>query len=77
MEYGECIVYRSLKAAYFYWQKYTHMWKFKHEIKSINYKGGEIILYRIGIDVGGTGIKAGIVDYNGNIIGKGECRTNI
>lgn len=33
-------------------------------------------MYRIGIDVGGTGIKAGIVNYNGNIIGKGECRTN-
>lgn len=34
-------------------------------------------MYRIGIDVGGTGIKVGIVDYNGNIIGKGECRSNI
>ena len=34
-------------------------------------------MYRIGVDVGGTGIKAGIVDYSGNIIGKGQCRTNI
>ena len=30
----------------------------------------------IGIDVGGTGIKAGIVDENGVILHKDSCPTN-
>ena len=36
----------------------------------------EIMLY-IGIDVGGTGIKAGIVDESGNILVKDSCPTGV
>ena len=31
----------------------------------------------IGIDLGGTGIKAGVVDENGNILAKGSCPTGV
>lgn len=34
-------------------------------------------MYFIGVDIGGTGIQAGVVDENGRIIFKGECRTDI
>ena len=33
-------------------------------------------MYRIGVDIGGTGIKAGLVNLEGKIIGKKECMTN-
>ena len=32
-------------------------------------------MYTIGIDLGGTGIQAGVVDENNNIIGRGERPT--
>ena len=34
-------------------------------------------MYSIGVDIGGTGIQAGIVDNNGKIIYKDECKTDI
>ncbi len=34
-------------------------------------------MYAIGIDLGGTGIKAGVVDEKGNIIAKVKCPTNV
>lgn len=34
-------------------------------------------MYYIGVDVGGTGIKAGIVDENGQVLYKEECKTNV
>ena len=33
-------------------------------------------MYRIGVDIGGTGIQAGLVDMNGKIIGQKECHTH-
>lgn len=33
-------------------------------------------MYRIGVDIGGTGIQAGIVNAQGEIIGQKECLTN-
>ena len=32
-------------------------------------------MYRIGVDIGGTGIQAGLVDEKGKIIGQKECYT--
>ncbi len=34
-------------------------------------------MYYIGVDVGGTGMKAGVTDALGNIIKKAECRTYV
>lgn len=34
-------------------------------------------MYYIGVDIGGTGIQAGIVDENGKILYKEECKTDI
>jgi len=34
-------------------------------------------MYTIGIDLGGTGVQAGVVDENNNIIGRGERPTNM
>lgn len=33
-------------------------------------------MYRIGVDIGGTGIQAGLVDNEGKIIGQKECHTH-
>ena len=33
-------------------------------------------MYRIGVDIGGTGIQAGLVNQEGKIIGRKECSTN-
>ncbi len=33
-------------------------------------------MYRIGVDIGGTGIQAGLVNLQGEIIGQRECATN-
>ena len=34
-------------------------------------------MYYIGVDLGGTGIKAGVVDEKGNILGKDSCPTKL
>ena len=34
-------------------------------------------MYSIGVDIGGTGIKAGIVSENGQIIHRANCKTDI
>lgn len=34
-------------------------------------------MYRIGVDIGGTGIQAGLVNSEGKIIGKKECATDV
>lgn len=34
-------------------------------------------MYRLGIDLGGTNIVAGVVDENYNIVAKAECKTNV
>ncbi|MBP3887404.1 MAG: ROK family protein [Cellulosilyticum sp.] len=34
-------------------------------------------MYRIGVDIGGTGIQAGLVNLQGEIIGQKECSTNV
>ena len=34
-------------------------------------------MYYIGVDIGGTGIQAGIVDEYGQVVLKKECRTNV
>lgn len=34
-------------------------------------------MYQIGVDIGGTGIQAGLVDENGKIVYKDECKTDI
>lgn len=34
-------------------------------------------MYYIGVDVGGTGMKAGVTDGSGNIIKKAQCRTYV
>ena len=34
-------------------------------------------MYRIGIDLGGTNIVAGVVDENYKIVGKGKMKTNM
>ncbi len=36
-----------------------------------------IIMYNIGIDLGGTNIVAGVVDDSCSIIGKGKCKTSL
>ncbi|MBQ1898230.1 MAG: ROK family protein, partial [Ruminococcus sp.] len=33
--------------------------------------------YRVGIDLGGTNIVAGVVDQDYNIIAKASCKTNV
>ena len=33
-------------------------------------------MYRVGVDIGGTGIQVGLVDSNGKIIGQKECHTH-
>ena len=34
-------------------------------------------MYRLGIDLGGTNIVAGVVDENYEIIAKASCKTNV
>lgn len=34
-------------------------------------------MYSIGVDVGGTGIKIGVVDESGNILYRGNCVTDV
>lgn len=34
-------------------------------------------MYRVGIDLGGTSIKAGIVDESGSIVGRNSCKTEV
>lgn len=34
-------------------------------------------MYRLGIDLGGTNIVAGVVDENYNIVAKADCKTNV
>ena len=34
-------------------------------------------MYSIGVDVGGTGIKIGVVDESGNILYRGNCETDV
>ncbi|MBR1483483.1 MAG: ROK family protein [Ruminococcus sp.] len=34
-------------------------------------------MYKLGIDLGGTNIVAGLVDENYNIVAKGSCKTNV
>ena len=34
-------------------------------------------MYYVGIDVGGTNLKAGVVDENGHIIAKVDCPTKV
>jgi glucokinase len=41
------------------------------------YQKGEIKMYRIGIDLGGTNIVAGVVDDNYRIIGSSRCKTRL
>lgn len=38
--------------------------------------GGERVMYRIGVDIGGTGIQAGLVNLEGKIVGQRECITD-
>lgn len=53
----------------------------KKKIKRLRYKvicfialfiGGERVMYRIGVDIGGTGIQAGLVNLEGKIVGQRE-----
>ena len=34
-------------------------------------------MYNIGVDIGGTGIKIGVVDYKGNIVYRDQCSTDV
>lgn len=35
------------------------------------------MVYRVGVDLGGMSIKAGIIDEEGNIVAKGSCKTQV